>query len=40
MLLPNMYVEPSTRLYTVADLSRVWVYAQVFQDDIGPHEAR
>ena len=30
-----MYVEPSTRLYTVADLSRVWVYAQVFQNDIG-----
>ncbi len=33
--LPNMYVDPSTRLYTVADLSRVWVYAQVFQDQIG-----
>jgi len=33
--LPNMYVEPSTKLYTVADLSRVWVYAQVFQDDMG-----
>src|SRR6202021_3883468 len=33
--LPNMYAEPSTTLYTVADLSRVWVYAQVFQDDIG-----
>jgi Cu(I)/Ag(I) efflux system membrane fusion protein/cobalt-zinc-cadmium efflux system membrane fusion protein len=33
--LPNLYVEPSTRLYTVADLSRVWVYAQVFQDDAG-----
>ena len=33
--LPNLYVEPTTRLYTVADLSRVWVYAQVFQDDIG-----
>lgn len=33
--LPNMYVEPATHLYTVADLSRVWVYAQVFQDDIG-----
>jgi Cu(I)/Ag(I) efflux system membrane fusion protein/cobalt-zinc-cadmium efflux system membrane fusion protein len=33
--LPNMYVEPSTRLYTVSDLSRVWVYAQVFQDDVG-----
>ena len=34
-VLPNAYVEPSTRLYTVADLSRVWVNAQVFQDDIG-----
>lgn len=33
--LPNMYVEPSTRLYTVADLSTVWVYGQVFQTDIG-----
>lgn len=33
--LPNMFVEPSTRLYTVADLSRVWVYAQVFQDQVG-----
>ncbi len=32
--LPNMYVEPSTKLYTVADLSRVWVYAQVFQNDV------
>ncbi|MDR5729730.1 MAG: efflux RND transporter periplasmic adaptor subunit, partial [Terriglobia bacterium] len=33
--LPNMYIEPSTRLYTIADLSRIWVYAQVFQDDVG-----
>jgi Cu(I)/Ag(I) efflux system membrane fusion protein/cobalt-zinc-cadmium efflux system membrane fusion protein len=33
--LPNLYVEPSTRLYTVTDLSRVWVNAQVFQDDVG-----
>ena len=33
--LPNMYAEPATRLYTVADLSRVWVNAQVFQNDIG-----
>jgi Cu(I)/Ag(I) efflux system membrane fusion protein/cobalt-zinc-cadmium efflux system membrane fusion protein len=33
--LPNMYVEPSTKLYSIADLSRVWVYAQVFQNDIG-----
>jgi RND family efflux transporter MFP subunit len=33
--LPNMYAEPSTKLYTVADLSHVWIYAQVFQNDIG-----
>lgn len=33
--LPNLYVEASTRLYTVADLSHVWVNAQIFQDDIG-----
>jgi Cu(I)/Ag(I) efflux system membrane fusion protein/cobalt-zinc-cadmium efflux system membrane fusion protein len=33
--LPNVYVEPATRLYTIADLSRIWVYAQIFQDDVG-----
>src|SRR3954469_4440072 len=33
--LPNLFAEHGTRLYTVADLSRVWIYAQVFQDDIG-----
>jgi RND family efflux transporter MFP subunit len=33
--LANLYVEPATRLYTIADLSRVWVYAQIFQDDVG-----
>ncbi len=33
--LPNMYVQPETKLYTVADLSEVWVYAQVFQIDAG-----
>jgi len=32
---PNMYVQPETRLYTVADLSTVWVYANVFQSDLG-----
>lgn len=35
LALPNMYVQPGTPLYSVADLSRVWVYAQVFQDDLG-----
>ena len=33
--LPNMYVQPETKLFTVADLSSVWVNAQVFQNDIG-----
>jgi len=33
--LPNLYVQPETRLYTIADLSKVWVYANVFQTDIG-----
>jgi RND family efflux transporter MFP subunit len=33
--LPNLYVEPATRLYAITDLSRVWVYAQIFQDDVG-----
>lgn len=33
--LPNLYVEPATRLYSIADLSRIWVYAQIFQDDVG-----
>jgi multidrug efflux pump subunit AcrA (membrane-fusion protein) len=33
--LPNMYVQPETRLYTVADLSTIWVKAQVFRTDLG-----
>lgn len=33
--LPNMYAQPETRLYTVADLSTIWVFAQVFQNDLG-----
>jgi len=32
--LPNQMVQPDTRLYTVADLSVVWVLAQVFQNDL------
>jgi Cu(I)/Ag(I) efflux system membrane fusion protein/cobalt-zinc-cadmium efflux system membrane fusion protein len=33
--LPNLMVQPETRLYTIADLSTVWVLAQVFQNDLG-----
>lgn len=33
--LPNAYVQPDTKLYTIADLSTVWVYANVFQEAVG-----
>ena len=33
--LPNAYVQPDTKLYTIADLSTVWVYANVFQVAVG-----
>ena len=33
--LPNMYVQPDTRLFTITDLSKVWIYAAVFQNEIG-----
>jgi len=32
---PNAYVQPETKLYTIADLSIVWVYANVPQSDVG-----
>jgi RND family efflux transporter MFP subunit len=33
--LPNTYVQPDMKLYTIADLTTVWVYANVFQNDVG-----
>jgi Cu(I)/Ag(I) efflux system membrane fusion protein/cobalt-zinc-cadmium efflux system membrane fusion protein len=33
--LPNAYVQPDSKLYTIADLSTVWVYANVFQNAVG-----
>jgi multidrug efflux pump subunit AcrA (membrane-fusion protein) len=33
--LPTMYVQPGTKLYSIADLSSLWVYAQLFQNDVG-----
>jgi len=33
--LPNMYVQPETRLYTIADLSTIWVNAEVNQNEVG-----
>lgn len=32
--LPNLTVQPETRLYSVADLSTVWVLAEVSQNDL------
>jgi Cu(I)/Ag(I) efflux system membrane fusion protein/cobalt-zinc-cadmium efflux system membrane fusion protein len=31
---PSVYVQPGTNLYTIADLSDVWISGQVFQTDI------
>jgi len=33
--LPNVYVQPDTKLYLITDFSTVWVYAAIFQDEIG-----
>ncbi len=33
--LPNQFAQPETKLYTIADLSTVWVYANVYQTDVG-----
>src|SRR6516225_973985 len=33
--LPNKYVQPDARLYTIANLSPVWVYAAVYQSQLG-----
>ena len=33
--LPNAYVQPETKLYSIADLGTVWVYANVNQIDVG-----
>src|SRR5712692_9714273 len=33
--LPNMYAQPDTKLYAITTLSRIWIYAAVFQNQIG-----
>ena len=35
MTAPGEVVEPSTELFTVADISRVWVQAEVYEKDLG-----
>ena len=38
--LPNMYAQPDTKLYAITTLSNIWIYAAVFQNQIGPGESR
>ena len=38
--LPNMYVQPETKLYSITTLSNIWVYAAVFQNQIGLSQSR
>jgi len=33
--MPNQYVQAENKLYTIADLSTVWIYANVSQTDVG-----
>ena len=33
--LPNMYAQPDTKLYAITTLSNIWVYAAIFQNQIG-----
>ena len=33
--LPNMYAQPDTKLYAITTLSSIWIYAAVFQDQLG-----
>src|ERR1700731_974583 len=33
--LPNMYAQPDTKLYAITTLSKVWIYAAVFQNQLG-----
>lgn len=37
--LPNMYAQPETRLYSITNLSTVWAYAAVFQNQLGEVKA-
>ena len=33
--LPNMYAQPDAKLYSITTLSSVWIYAAVFQNQLG-----
>jgi multidrug efflux pump subunit AcrA (membrane-fusion protein) len=33
--LPNMYAQPDTKLYSITTLSNIWIYAAVFQNQLG-----
>jgi len=31
---PNMYVTPETRIYTIADYTRIWAYVEIYENEI------
>jgi len=31
---PNMYVTPETRVYTIADYTAIWAYAEIYENEI------
>ena len=31
---PNMYVTPETRIYTIADHTRIWAYVKIYENEI------
>jgi Cu(I)/Ag(I) efflux system membrane fusion protein/cobalt-zinc-cadmium efflux system membrane fusion protein len=37
--LPNMYAQPDTKLYAITTLSNIWIYAAVFQNQLGQVKA-
>jgi RND family efflux transporter MFP subunit len=37
--LPNMYAQPETKLYAITTLSNIWIYAAVFQNQLGQVKA-
>ncbi|MCH8319985.1 MAG: efflux RND transporter periplasmic adaptor subunit [Acidobacteria bacterium] len=31
---PNMYVTPETRIYTIADYTKIWAYVEIYENEI------
>ena len=31
---PNMYITPETKIYTIADHTKIWAYADIYENEI------